>query len=400
MGKEEMERRIYLDHAATTPLDPEVLREMLPYFSDIFGNASSQHAFGQEAIAAVDRAREQVARAIGAQKNEIYFTSGGTESDNWAIRGIAEASAKKGKHIISSSIEHHAVLHALKDLENRGYEVTYLPVDGEGRVRVKDATDAMREDTILVTIMTANNEVGTIQPIREIAREAKKRGILVHTDAVQAVGAIPVDVKELGVDALSISGHKFYGPKGVGALYVRNGVRLTRLLYGGGQERTMRGGTYNTPAIVGMGAALEKAVREMDAVSKKVSALRDHFVKRVLSEIDHVTLNGATGADRLPSNANIGFRFVEGESILFTLDSFGIAVSSGSACSSGSLDPSHVLLAMGVPAERAHGTIRFSFGKANSEEDVDYTVDRLKETITKLRAFSPLYSAYKGEKNV
>lgn len=350
-------------------------------------------------MAAVDEARAKVANALNAAPNEIYFTSGGTESDNWAIRGIAEAHAAKGKHIITSAVEHHAVLHTLKALEQNGFEVTYLPVDHLGRVSVDDVVRAIREDTTLVTIMLANNEVGMIQPIREIAREAKKRGVLVHTDAVQAVGAIPVDVKELGVDALSLSAHKFYGPKGIGALYVRNGLKIGRLLNGGGQERTLRGGTYNTPAIVGLGYAIEKATRDLKKNAEYVSALRDRFVERVLSEIDYVDLNGDVGDGRLPSNANIGFRYLEGESILFTLDMNGIAVSSGSACSSGSLDPSHVLLAMGIPAERAHGTIRFSFGKENTFEDVDYVVETLKQTVKKLRSFSPLYSA-RGGSNV
>lgn len=393
------ERKVYLDHAATTPTSEIVLAEMLPYFTEKFGNASSQHAYGRTAVSAVDKARERVAKAIGAKPNEIYFTSGGTESDNWAIKGIADVKSQKGKHIITSAVEHHAVLHTLGQLEKKGFEVTYLPVDETGKVSVADAIAAMREDTILVTIMLANNEVGTLEPVKEIAAEAKKRGITVHTDAVQAVGAIPVDVNDLNVDLLSLSGHKFYGPKGVGVLYVRNGVRLGKLIIGGAQERTMRGGTYNTPGIVGLGKAIELATSNLAERSAKIEKLRDYFVSQVVSRIEYISVNGAPSGKKLPNNANISFQYIEGESILLSLDMAGIAASSGSACSSGSLDPSHVLLAMGLPAEFAHGSIRFTFGEENTKEDADYVVEKLVQTIARLRAFSPLFSQFKGEKS-
>ena len=385
------ERNVYLDNAATTPLDPAVLEEMMPYLRDVYGNASSQHAYGRKAIAAVDLARERVANVLGANIGEVYFTSGGTESDNWAIRGIAKANAKKGKHIISTAVEHYAVLNTLHSLEKEGYEVTYLPVDGKGRVSAQDAVRAMRDDTVLVSVMLANNEVGTIQPVREIALAARERGIVTHTDAVQAVGILPVKVEDLFIDLLSLSGHKFYGPKGVGALYVRKGVKTERLLTGGAQERTMRGGTYNTPAIVGLGKAIELADRDREANAKYVQALRDRFVSEVFENIEDVTLNGAEGEYRLPNNANLSFDGISGESLLQMLDRYGIAASAGSACASGTLEESHVLKAMSVPIERARASVRFSFGKCNTQEDVTYAVDALVKAVGRARQGKDLF---------
>ena len=393
-------KRIYLDHAATTPLDKNVLRVMMPYLTDEFGNANSQHFFGREAMAAVDTARKQVADALNASPNEIYFTSSGTESDNWAIKGAAYAYAAKGKHIIVSAVEHHAVINSAVSLSKQGFDVTFLPVDNYGTVKIDELQKAIRPDTTLISIMYANNEVGTIQPIAEISQIARQNKIIFHVDAVQAVGALDINVKDFGADLISISAHKFYGPKGVGALYIRNGLRLEKLIVGGGQERSMRGGTTNTPGIIGMGEAIKIAVADMKKNNAYISSLRDRFVQRVLNEIPYVRYNGHP-ANRLPSNASFSFDYVEGESILMLLDFSGIAVSSGSACSSGSLDPSHVLLAMGVPVEVSHGTIRFTFGKHNTLEEVDYTVDKLKEIIERLRNMSPLFALKKGEvKNV
>lgn len=372
---------MYLDYAATTPLDEAVLEAMMPYFRENFGNASSQHAFGRRAVAAVDEAREKAAAVLGAKSNEIYFTSGGTESDNWAIRGVAKAMRGKGRHIISTAVEHHAVLHTLHALEDEGYEVTYLPVDDCGRVSVQDAVAAMREDTILVSVMLANNEIGTIEPVGEIARAAKEKGILVHTDAVQAVGLLPLGVDALSVDLMSFSAHKFYGPKGVGALYVRKGTKLGKILTGGAQERTMRGGTYNTAGIVGLGKAIELAEGRRTEEVKRLSALRDHFISRVLAEIECTKLNG--GKDRLANNANIAFRYIEGDSLVSALDRAGIAASAGSACASGTLEPSHVLQAIGVPS--GYGSVRFSFGKYTEKEDVDRTADILLRETERLR---------------
>ncbi len=388
--------KVYLDHAATTYTIEEVFEEMKPYFKDIFGNASSQHSYGQAAQHAIDKAREQVASALGAQPNEIYFTSGGTESDNWAIKGLAAARKLRGKHIISSVIEHHAVLHALSQLEKEGYEVTYLPINKGGEVDLEALKSAIRPDTVLITIMTANNEIGTLQPIKQIAEIAKAKGVVVHTDAVQAIGSVKINVKELGVDMLSLSAHKFYGPKGIGALYVRNGIKLEKLITGGSQERSMRGGTYNTPSIVGMGKAIELAIRNMDENVQHVRELRDYFLERAGKEIPDIIINGAVGEKRLPNNANISFKYIEGESLLLRLDLEGIAVSSGSACSSGSLDPSHVLLATGLDIGIAHGSLRFSFGKCNDREQVDYVMEKLKKAVESLRLLSPLYQL-KGE---
>lgn len=383
-------QNIYFDHAATTPVHPRVLEKMLPYFSDNFGNPNSQHAFGRRAVTAVDEARDVVAACIGAKPSEVYFTSGGTESDNWAMRGAAHALAGRGRHLIISAVEHPAMLSAAKELEREGFEVTRAPVDEYGTVDLSALERAIRPDTAFIGVMAANNEVGTLQPVREIAALAKARGIAFFTDAVQAAGTLKIDVKELGADMLSLSGHKFYGPKGVGVLYVRSGLRLARLVAGGHQERGMRGGTTNVPGIVGLAEALRLSQEHLSENAAYVASLRDRFVARVQREIPFVKYNGHPER-RLPGNANFSFRYIEGESLLFSLDLAGIAVSSGSACSSGSLEPSHVLLAMGVPEGLAHGSIRFSFGRENTVEEVDYAVDKLKEIVVRLRALSPLF---------
>ncbi len=393
-----MQRRIYLDNSATTYTDKDVLEKMLPYFTEVFGNGSSQHFFGREALVAIDEAREKVAKAIGAKPTEIYFTSGGTESDNWAIKGTAHALKEKGNHIITTAIEHPAVIKTCQALEKEGFEVTYLPVTEEGFVTAKQVEDAITDKTILISVMSANNEVGTIEPIREIGAVAKAHKILFHTDAVQAVGNVPIDVVKDNIDMLSMSAHKFYGPKGIGVLYKRNGVRIERFMDGGEQERNMRASTLNTPGIVGMGAAIEKAVADMDKNNAHVSALRDRFVEGVLANISDVRFNGSKDMKRrLASNANFSFEYIEGESILMSLDLAGIAVSSGSACSSGSLEPSYVLLSLGVPIELAHGSIRFSFGKNNTQEEVDYTLQKLYEVVARLREMSPLFKKFEGE---
>ena len=383
-------QNIYFDHAATTPVDPRVLEKMLPYFTDNFGNPNSQHAFGRRAVTAVDEARDTVAKCIGAKPSEIYFTSGGTESDNWAMRGAAHALANRGKHLIISAVEHPAMLSAAKELQREGFEVTPAPVDEYGTVDLAKLEEAIRPDTVFIGVMAANNEVGTLQPVKEIAALAKARGIAFFTDAVQAAGTLEVNVKELGADMLSLSGHKFYGPKGVGVLYVRSGLKLARLVAGGHQERGMRGGTTNVPGIVGLAEALRLSQEHLHENAAYVAGLRDRFVARVQKEIPFVKYNGHP-ENRLPGNANFSFRYIEGESLLFSLDLAGIAVSSGSACSSGSLEPSHVLLAMGVPEGLAHGSIRFSFGRENTAGEVDYAVDRLKEIAVRLRALSPLF---------
>ena len=382
--------RIYFDHAATTPVDPRVLEKMMPYFTEKFGNPNSQHFFGRETVSAVDDARDAIAACIGAKPSEIYFTSGGTEADNWALRGAAHAFAARGRHLIVSAVEHPAMISSAKELVKEGFDVTFAEVDEYGLVDLEKLERSIRPDTIFVGVMTANNEVGTIQPVKEIAALCKARGIVFFTDAVQAAGAIPLDVKALGADMLSFSAHKFYGPKGVGALYVRSGLRIGKLIAGGHQERSMRGGTTNVPAVVGMAQALRIACAELEKNAAYVTSLRDRFIKRVLAEIPYVKLNGHP-EKRLPANANFSFRYIEGESLLFSLDLKNIAVSSGSACSSGSLEPSHVLLAMGLPEGLAHGSIRFSFGKDNTVEQVDYAVDALKEITVKLRALSPLF---------
>lgn len=388
-------KRIYLDNAATTALDKNVLEKMTPYFCDIYGNASSLHSFGREALKAVDQARDEIAGIIGAHASEIYFTSGGTESDNWALKGIAESYGNLGKHIITTKIEHHAILETCAELAKKGFEITYLGVDADGIVDVEELKKAIREDTILVSVMTANNEIGSIQPIKEIGAICKENGIFFHTDAVQAIGTIDINVNRDNIDMLSVSAHKFHGPKGIGFLYIRSGIRPRRQIEGGHQERKQRAGTTNTPAIVGMAEALKQTVANRPEYTERVTSLRNYFIDRVLSEIPYSHLNGGR-EKRLPSNANISFDYIEGESILFLLDSAGIAVSSGSACSSGSLDPSHVVLALGVSIEQAHSSIRFSLGRETTKEDIDYTVDTLKDIIKKLRKLSPLWDEEKG----
>lgn len=387
--------KIYIDHAATTPCDKQVVEAMIPYFTDAFGNADSQHFFGRETAKAVADARQSIAQNIGCKPNELYFTASGTESDNWALKGVALRRKSKGNHVIVSCIEHHAVLSSAQWLEKQGFKVTYLPVDSQGIVQPAELEKVIDDQTILVSVMYVNNEVGTIQPIAELAQIAHKHGAVFHSDCVQAMPYINVDVNQLGADLVSFSAHKFYGPKGVGALYIKNGLKIDKLVCGGGQERSQRGGTSNTPAIVGMAKALEIAKAEMQQNNQHIQALCNHFVERVEKEIPFVRYNG-NKQRCVPSIANFSFEFVEGEGILMLMDFNGIAVSSGSACSSGSLDPSHVLLAMGVPIEVSHGSIRFSFGKHNTMEEVDYTVDKLKETIARLREMSPLFNAKTG----
>lgn len=388
-----MEKRpIYFDHAATTPVCEQALEKMLPYFSQVFGNPNSQHAFGRESAKAVDEARDSIAKIINAKPSEVYFTAGGTESDNWALKGVARAHKEKGKHIIISPIEHAAMLVTAKALKKEGFEIEYMKVDEFGFVDLEYLKNQVRSDTIFVGCMLANNEVGTIEPIKEIAEIAHSVGAIFFTDAVQAAGVLKIDVKELGVDLMSMSSHKIYGPKGVGALYIRNGVKVESILTGGHQERMKRGGTTNVPAIVGFAKAFEIANQELDENFKYVSQLRDHFIDRVLSEVPFVKLNGPR-ENRLPANADFSFKFIEGESILFSLDLAGICVSSGSACSSGSLEPSHVLLSLGLPEELAHGSIRFSFGKHNTIEEVDYAVETIKTAVKRLREMSPLFKS-------
>ena len=383
---------IYFDHAATTPLDKRVLDKMLPYFTEVFGNPNSQHAFGRESVKAVDEARDTIASIIGAKPNELYFTSGGTESDNWALRGICHAYKDKGKHFIISPIEHAAMLVTAKALVKEGFEVDFMKVDEFGVVDLEHLKTIIRQDTIFVGCMMANNEVGTIEPIKEIAEIAHSVGAVMFTDAVQAAGVLKINVKELGVDMMSMSAHKIYGPKGVGALYIRNGLKTQSIITGGHQERMKRGGTTNVAGIVGYAEAFKIAMSEIDQNFAYVSSLRDHFIDRVINEVPFVKLNGPR-ENRLPANADFSFKFIEGESILFSLDLAGIAVSSGSACSSGSLEPSHVLLALGLSEELAHGSIRFSFGKHNTIEEVDYAVETIKDAVKRLREMSPLFKA-------
>ena len=386
-------KRIYLDHAATTPLDPQVLEKMMPYLTGNFGNPSSIHFFGREARKAVEDARVVVAKEIGADGlQEIIFTGGGSESDNLAIKGVALANRERGNHIITSAIEHHAVFDTAHSLEKQGFQVTYLPVDGTGLVRVEDLVNSLTDRTILVSIMHANNEVGTIQPIGEIGRVLRERKILFHTDAVQTVGTIPVNVKDLSVDLLSMAAHKFYGPKGVGALYVRKGVKMAPVIHGGAQERNRRAGTENVAGIVGLAAALQLANQHMAENQPRITGLRDYLIDKVLADFEHVCLNGHR-TKRLPGNANFSFEFIEGESLLLNLDLKGIAASSGSACTSGSLEPSHVLLGMGICHEIAHGSLRLSIGKSNTREEIDYVLEVLPEIVIKLRDMSPLYNS-------
>ena len=386
-------KRIYMDNGATTRVTEPVFEAMKPYFCEIYGNPSSAHNFGYVSRHAVDAAREQVARAINADVNEIYFTGCGTESDNWAVRGAAYENVKKGRHIITTAIEHHAILHTCAQLEKEGFEVTYLPVDEYGFVTPEQLDAAIRPDTTLVSIMTANNEIGTIEPIAELAAVCKKRGVLFHTDAVQAIGSVKIDVKAMQIDMLSMSGHKFHAPKGIGVLYIRKGVRLQQFMNGGAQERNRRAGTENLASIVGIGKAIELATADIDAHNEKLSAIRDHMIERILKEIPYTRLNGHP-TTRLPGNVNVCFRFIEGESLLMLLDAKGIAGSSGSACTSGSLDPSHVLLAIGLPHEIAHGSLRLSLSEENTMEEADYVVDALVEIVSRLRSMSPLYDDF------
>ncbi|MGI5935311.1 MAG: cysteine desulfurase NifS [Oscillospiraceae bacterium] len=382
-------RIVYADNSATTSVSKTALEAMLPYFTEYYGNPSTLYSVGREARKALDSARAKVAKAIGAEAKEIFFTAGGTEADNWAIRGAAELRRKKGKHIITTAIEHHAVLHTCEDLEKHGYEVTYLPVDEYGRVTAEQLKRAIRDDTILVSIMTANNEIGTILPIKELCAAAHERDVLFHTDAVQAVGHIPIDVKELGVDMLSMSAHKFRGPKGIGALYVRRGLSLPPLLTGGGQESGRRSGTENVAGACGMAAALEESVEHMYENIKRVSAMRDRLIEGLLK----IPCSRLTGdpVNRLPGTASFVFEFIEGESMILSLDAAGICASTGSACSSGSLDPSHVLTAIGLPHEVAHGSLRLSLNECNTEEDIDYILQTLPPIIQRLRDMSPLW---------
>jgi cysteine desulfurase len=385
----EQRRSVYMDHAATTPVRPEVVEVMLPYFSEWFGNPSSLYALAREAKEAVEEARGRVAAAIGASPEEVYFTSGGTEADNWAVKGVAAASRKKGDHIITSAIEHHAVLHPCRALEKQGYRVTYLPVDEFGRVEPGDVEDAITDETILVSVMAANNEIGSIQPVAEIGRIAHDHNVPFHTDAVQAIGAFSVGVDAMGADLLALSAHKFGGPKGTGALYVRRGTRIGTFMDGGAQERGRRAGTENVPGIVGLGRAIELAVAEMPRNAARVAAMRDRLIRGILETIPDTRLNGHP-IERLPNNVNVAFRYVEGESILLSLDALGIAASTGSACTSASLEPSHVLTACGLPPEHAHGSLRLTLGPGNTDADVDYVLAALPGIIARLREMSPL----------
>jgi len=386
-----MLKTIYLDNAATTKLSPDVLKEMLPYLTDMYGNASSIYHIGRESRKAVDSARDRVAKALHANTSEIFFTSGGTEADNWAIKGVAFANEKKGKHIITTNIEHHAVLHTCKYLEKYGFEITYLPVKENGIIDIKDFNKALRDDTILVSVMFANNEIGTIQPIKEIGEITRERGVYFHTDAVQAVGNIPINVEDLKIDLLSLSGHKFNGPKGVGVLYIKKGVNILPMIHGGGQERNKRAGTENVAGIVGIGKAIELTTKDIEKKNKKLSELRDMTIKGLIERIPDTILNGDS-VKRLPGNVNVCFKYIEGESILLMLDMKGICASSGSACTSGSLDPSHVLLAIGLPHEIAHGSLRLTFSIENRKEDVEYLLETIPPIIERLRNMSPLIS--------
>ena len=382
-------KRIYLDYTATTPTHPDVVKAMLPYFTDVFGNPSSIHSYGQEGKGAIEEARVKVAELIGAQDEEIVFTSGGTEADNFALKGVAYANEKRGNHIIASPIEHHAVMETCKFLEQRGFRVTFLPVDGYGLVDPDDVRRAITSETILISVMHANNEIGTIEPIAEIGKLAREAEICFHTDAVQTVGHIPVDVDEFGVDLLSLSAHKLYGPKGVGALYIRKGTKLTPFMHGGEQERRRRASTENIPGIVGLGKAVELVRQEMSEEAERLTLLRDHLIKGLMEQIDHVHLNGHPRA-RLPNSVNVSIDFVEGESMVLNLDLEGICASTGSACSSASLEPSHVLLATGVLPEQAHGSLRLTLGRWTIEEDIQRVLEVLPRIVAKLRAMSPL----------
>lgn len=390
--------RIYLDNAATTPLKKEVLDAMMPYLSNSFGNPSSLYSYGQEAKKAIEEARDKVANAIYANSDEIFFTSGGTESDNWALKGAAYALKDKGNHIITSSVEHHAILHTCQYLESQGFEITYLPVDEYGLVDPNELKKVIKDNTILASIMYANNEIGTIEPIQELANVSHEKGVLFHTDAVQAVGNVPIDVKKLDVDMLSMSAHKIYGPKGVGALYIRKGLRIDTLLQGGAQERNRRAGTENVAGIVGFGTAIELITKNIDEHIKKLTRLRDKLIDGIL-KIPYTRLNGHP-IKRLPGNVNVSFEFVDGESLILSLDMEGICVSSGSACTAGSIDPSHVLLAIGLPEEIAHGSLRLTIGEENTEEEIDTVINKLPKIVDRLRQMSPLFERVKEEKKL
>lgn len=389
----EEKKVIYLDHAATTAARPEVVEAMLPYFTEKFGNPSSIYSIASGNKKVITDVRETIAKSLNTNTQDIYFTAGGSESDNWALKATAEAYGNKGKHIITTKIEHHAILHTCEYLEKKGFEVTYLDVDENGVVKLDQLKAAIRPDTILISVMFANNEIGTIQPIEEIGAIAKEHGILFHTDAVQAYGQIPIDVDKMHIDMLSASGHKLNGPKGIGFLYIRKGLKLRSFVHGGAQERSRRAGTENVTGIVGLGKAVEIAMATMEERTAKETAMRDHLITRILAEIPYARLNGHRN-DRLPNNVNISFQFIEGESLLIMLDMKGICASSGSACTSGSLDPSHVLLAIGLPHEIAHGSLRLTLGDENTMEEMDYVVDSLKEIVGKLRAMSPLYEDF------
>ena len=388
-----MKEFVYLDNAATTKVRPEVVEAMLPYFTEIYGNASAVYDFGQKCKQAIEDARETIGSSIGTRASNIYFTAGGSESDNWALKGVAEVYKDKGKHIITTKIEHHAILHTCAYLEQQGYEVTYLDVDADGLVSPEDVKKAIRPDTILISVMFANNEIGTIEPIEEIGAIAHEHGILFHTDAVQAYAQVPIDVEKMHIDLLSASGHKLNGPKGIGFLYIRQGLKLKSFIHGGAQERKRRAGTENVPGIVGLGKAVEIAMATMDERIKKESELRDYLIARIEDEIPFAKLNGHR-VKRLPNNITFCFRFIEGESMLIMLDMAGICGSSGSACTSGSLDPSHVLLAIGLPHEIAHGSLRLTLSDEITKDQLDYVVDHLKEIVAKLRSMSPLYEDY------
>ena len=387
---------IYFDHAATTPVRPEVLAKMLPYFTTHYGNPSGIYKAGRESRTAVEAARDQIAELIGCTNRELYFTGCGTEADNWAIRGTAYALRQKGNHIITTAFEHHAVLHTCQQLEKEGFAVTYIEPDREGIISPERIRDAITGQTILITVMFANNEIGTVQPIAQIGEIAKEKGIVFHTDAVQAVGALPIDVKEMKIDLLSMSAHKFYGPKGVGALYIRNGLKPEMILHGGAQERSRRAGTENVPGIVGMAEALRLACQDMDEKRLRLAEMRDYLITQVVEKIPYTKVNGHL-TKRLPNNANFSFHFIEGESLLLMLDLNGIAASSGSACTSGSLDPSHVLLSIGLPHEIAHGSLRVTLGDENTYGQIDYFVEKLTGIVEKLRAMSPLYKPEEEE---
>jgi cysteine desulfurase len=384
------QRTIYMDHSATTFVKPEVLEAIIPYFTEYFGNPSSIYGIARDSKKAIDVARVQTAKALGADPDEIYFTSGGSESDNWAIKGVALANRKRGNHLITTRIEHHAVLHTCQFLEKEGFEVTYLPVDQYGLVNPVDLEKAITDKTILISVMYANNEIGTIEPVAELGAIARKHKVYFHTDAVQAIGNIPIDVKSQNIDLLSLSAHKFYGPKGAGALYIRKGVRIENLIHGGGQERKHRAGPENIAGIVGMGKAIELATADIPGHNAKIKAMRDRLIKGVLEKIPNSRLNGHPEM-RLPGNFNVSFEFIEGESMLLWLDDEGVCASTGSACTSGSLEPSHVLLATGLPVEISHGSLRLTLGDANREEDVDFVLDVLPKVVQKLRDMSPLY---------